>query len=379
MSANKKFNFEVLHQSKKSRARVGKIQTAHGDILTPNFIAVGTNGSVKAISSSDIEQVALPIIFCNTYHLMLSPGADIIAQAGGIHNFANLGCPVITDSGGFQVFSLKYGGVTQEIKSQGKKNNSGSVLKITEDGVLFRSYRDGEKILLTPETSIAAQKKIGADIIVAFDELLPYHADKKYQRKSLDRTHRWEVRSLAAHKKDAQGQALYAVIHGGIDEEMRAISADFLSSQDFDGFGIGGSVGKNLEEMLQMLQFVMPRLDASKPNHLLGIADFKSIFPSVELGVDTFDSSYPTKAARHGLLLRHGKNLRIDQAGTKNCFEPVDASCTCYCCKHYTVAYLCHLYKAHELLFYRLATIHNLNFMINYFAELREKIIGGEI
>ncbi len=373
------FSFKVLHKSKKSSARAGVIVTPHGEIKTPAFVAVGTNGVIKALSSDDLALINPPLIFCNTYHLMLQPGADIIEMAGGIHKFANINTPIITDSGGFQVFSLKYGSVFEEIKSKGNKKQSNSVLKINEEGCLFRSYRDGSEVFLSPETSIQAQKKIGADIIVVFDELLPYHIDPRYQKNALDRTHRWEERSLIEHKKNPKQQALYAVIHGGVSQQMRKQSIDFLSKLDFDGFGIGGSVGKDLPEMLEMLDFLVPQIPVDKPCHLLGIADLRSLEPSVKLGIDTFDSSYPTKAARHGLLLNNTGGVRILKSGNSTRFEPVSKDCECFTCKNYTIAYLCHLFKAHELTFYRLATIHNFNFMVRYMDELRNKIFSDDI
>jgi queuine tRNA-ribosyltransferase len=373
------FSFEVVHQSKKSSARVGRIHTAHGSFDTPNFIAVGTNGVIKALDSRDLIEANLPIIFSNTYHLLLQPGLDVVEQAGGIHSFSKINCPIITDSGGFQVFSLQYGGVTAEIKSSGSKTGSNSVLKVSEDGVSFRSYRDGSKVFLSPETSIAAQKKIGADIIVAFDELLPYHIDPKYQLKSLDRTHRWEERSLIEHKKNPKGQAMYAVLHGGINLDMRKQSINFLTNLDFDGYAIGGSVGKNLEEMVGMLSYVMPRLPKNKPNHLLGIADIKSLSQCIGLGVDTFDSSYPTKAARHGLLFSSLGDIRVMRGGNNMIHAAVDPECNCYTCKNYTLAYLNHLFKAHELTFYRLASIHNLFFMVGLMEKYRNKILEGQI
>ena len=371
------FSFKVLYNSTKSAARVGLVTTAHGSFETPNFITVGTNGAVKALDSNDIETIGLPIIFSNTYHLLVQPGADIIANARGLHAFANIKCPIITDSGGFQVFSLKYGGVTQELKSKGSKAEKNSVLKVTDDGVSFRSYVDGSLIFLSPETSIQAQKKIGADIIVAFDELLPYHIDKKAQQASLLRTHEWERRSQVEHQKNVQGQALYAVLHGGIDLQMRQESINYLTALDFDGYAIGGSVGKNREEMLTMLSYVIPRLPAHKPNHLLGIADLGSLPHCVKLGIDTFDSSYPTKAARHGLLFANPCDLRIKRAGAKSHYEPIDINCPCYTCKNYTVAYLSHLQKSHELAFYRLASIHNLTFMIKLMENYRAGIKQG--
>jgi queuine tRNA-ribosyltransferase len=373
------FSFKVLHQSQKSNARLGLVTTAHGSFETPNFIAVGTNGVVKALDSRDLAELSLPIIFSNTYHLMLQPGADVVAAAGGLHAFAGINRPIITDSGGFQVFSLKYGGVTQELKSKGRKTEKNSVLKVTEEGVTFRSYRDGSLVFLSPEASIQAQKKLGADIIVAFDELLPYHIEEQAQLSSLIRTHNWEERSLIEHKKNNFGQALYAVLHGGINLAMRQQSIDFLSKLDFDGYAIGGSVGKNLEEMLTMLAYVMPRLPKGKPNHLLGIADLASLPHCIKLGVDTFDSSYPTKAARHGLLFSSQGEVRIKRSSSRTTNGPIDITCSCYTCKNYSVAYLHHLNKAHELSFYRLASIHNLAFMVRLMAKYRESIAQGLI
>ncbi|MCK5632736.1 tRNA-guanine transglycosylase, partial [bacterium] len=287
------FSFERVYQSKKSRARVGKIHTPHGIIDTPNFVAVGTNATLKAVDSHIINDIDLQLMFCNTYHLMLQPGAKTIAKAGGLHKFTNRNKPIITDSGGFQVFSLAYGTVNDELKSRGKKKHDGSVLKITEEGVLFRSYRNGDKVLLTPETSVEAQKQLGADIIIPFDELPPYHIDKRLLIKSLHRTHRWEKRSLDTHLKNRNNQAMYSVIHGGIDKDLRKLSCEYLTNLDFDGFAIGGSLGKTHQEMFEMLTHTMPFIPTEKPNHLLGIGDLKSLQTCIELGVDTFDSSHP--------------------------------------------------------------------------------------
>ncbi len=373
------FKFELIHQSKKSRARVGKIHTPHGIIDTPNFVAVGTNAAVKALDSKIIEQLGQQLMFANTYHLMLQPGTAIIKAAGGIHKFMNRSMPIITDSGGFQVFSLMYGGVHSELKSKGTKTHDNSVLKINEDGVLFRSYRDGAKVLLTPETSIQAQKDIGADILISFDELPPYHTDQNKLKHSLDRTHRWEIRSLAEHEKNRNNQALYAVIHGGLDQALRKKSCDLLGQHGFDGFSIGGSLGQNREQMFELLNFLMPHVPSDKPNHLLGIGDLPSIAHIVPLGIDTFDSSHPTKAARHGLFFTPQGNKRITQSGNASLLRPIQEGCNCYTCTNYTAAYLCHLFKAHELTFYTLATIHNIHFMVNLMNDYRTKILNDEI
>lgn len=373
------FSFEVVHQSKKSRARVGKISTPHGIIDTPNFVAVGTNAAIKALDSKTVESIGLQLMFANTYHLMLQPGHEIIQAAGGIHTFMNRTLPIVTDSGGFQVFSLMYGGVHNELKSKGTKKHDNSVLKVTEDGVTFRSYRDGTKIFLTPELSIQAQKALGADIMISFDELPPYHTSEQKLKTSLERTHRWELRSLQEHEKNKNNQALYAVIHGGLDQTLRKRSCSFLSQHAFDGFAIGGSLGQNHAQMFALLTFLMPLLPQEKPNHLLGIGDLTSLEYIIQQGIDTFDSSHPTKAARHGLLFTKTGNKRIMQSGNASLFRPIEDDCTCYTCQHYTTAYLCHLFKAHELTFFSLATIHNLHFMVNLLATYRRKIFDHEI
>ncbi|BDC35012.1 queuine tRNA-ribosyltransferase [Candidatus Dependentiae bacterium Noda2021] len=373
------FGFKIIHQSKKSRARVGQIQTPHGVIDTPNFVAVGTNATLKAIDSEMATSIGLQLMFCNTYHLMLQPGTQTIAKAGGLHKFINRNAPIITDSGGFQVFSLAYGTVKDELKSKGQKKANNSVLKINEEGVTFRSYRDGAKIVLTPESSIQAQKDLGADIIIPFDELPPYHMDQRALEKSLHRTHRWEKRSLDQHLLNPQGQAMYAVVHGGINPDLRKLSCSVLSQLPFDGYAIGGSLGKTHQEMFDMLSYVVPALPETKPNHLLGIGDLTSIEECIKLGIDTFDSSHPTRCARHGLLFTKQGNYKILHSANREAFIPVDETCTCIVCQKYTRAYLHHLFKAHEMTGYMLATIHNLHFMVQLMAEYRSKILLGEI
>ncbi len=374
----KQLHFERIYQSKKSRARVGKIHTPHGIIDTPNFVAVGTNGTLKAIDSHLVDEIGIQLMFCNTYHLMVQPGVDIVKKAGGLHTFIKRKGPIITDSGGFQVFSLAYGTVHDELKSRGTKKTEGSVIKTSEEGVLFRSYRDGSPLLLTPEVSIQAQKSLGADIIIPFDELPPYHIDQRALKKSFDRTHRWEERSLNEHKKNINNQAIYSVIHGGIDPELRKKSCQILGSLDFDGHAIGGSLGKNREEMITMLTDIMPHIPEEKPNHLLGIGDLLSLDQAIQLGIDTFDSSHPTRCARHGLLFTTMGNLKIMHGSNKESFEPVDKNCVCFTCKQYTRAYLHHLFKAHELTGYTLATIHNLHFMVKLMEQYRSRILQGD-
>ncbi|MBH1988600.1 MAG: tRNA-guanosine(34) transglycosylase [Myxococcaceae bacterium] len=372
--------FEILHTSKKSRARVARIHTPHGVIDTPNFVAVGTNGTIKGLDSKTVQDLGIQLMFCNTYHLMLQPGSKLIEQAGGLHRFMNRTQPLITDSGGFQVFSLAYGGVASELKSQGTKKTNQSVVKITEDGVWFKSYRNGDKIFLTPESSIQAQKELGADILISFDELPPYHIDEAALKRSFERTHRWEKRSLETHLSNPNHQALYAVIHGGVDVELRKKSCEILGSQAFDGFGIGGSLGKNRPEMISMLTDVMPAVPRERPNHLLGIGDLPSIRECLPLGIDTFDSSYPTKAARHGTVLREeGMHYNVTRAPYALSLRPLVDDCSCYTCQHYTASYLHHLFRAHETTAMNLVSIHNLHVMVQVMASYRAKIQADEV
>jgi queuine tRNA-ribosyltransferase len=373
------FNFEIIYKSSKSRARVGRIHTSHGVIDTPNFVAVGTNGTLKALDNDTVESVGLQLMFCNTYHLLLQPGLGVVKNAGGLHRFINRKGPIITDSGGFQVFSLAYGSVASELKSKGLKKTEGSVLKINEEGVTFRSYRDGTKILLTAETSIQAQKILGADIIIPFDELPPYHISEKELKESLERTHRWEKRSLDEHLKNKNNQALYAVIHGGIDKALRSKSCHYLSNLPFDGFAIGGSIGKNREEMVEMLTYLTPQIPADCPNHLLGIGDIPSIDSCIPLGIDTFDSSYPTRSARHAVALSTHGGIKITQSKFSNCFEPIEKDCSCSTCQKFTLAYLHHLFKANESTAGMLTSIHNLHFMMEKMKKTRNKILNDEI
>lgn len=369
------FRFELIHRSTKSRARVGRIHTPHGIIDTPNFVAVGTNGTLKALDNRMVDSIGLQLMFCNTYHLLLQPGPEVVRRAGGLHRFINRQMPIITDSGGFQVFSLAYGSVADELKSKGAKKRDGHVLKISEEGVHFRSYRDGSKVLLTPETSIQTQKALGADIIIPLDELPPYHIGADSLKRSLERTHRWEKRSLEEHLKNRQGQAMYAVIHGGVDPVLRKESCDYLSSLPFDGFSIGGSLGKTKPEMVELLTALLPRLPEDKPNHLLGIGDLDSLQQCVPLGIDTFDSSYPTRAARHGLLLTNEGGIKVERGEYANHFAPIEQECSCWTCQNFTLSYLHHLFKARELTAYTLATIHNLHFMVELMRKYRAAIL----
>jgi len=373
------FRFEIVHQSKKSKARVGKIHTPHGVIDTPNFVPVGTNATAKAIDSVTLDNLGVQLMFCNTYHLMLQPTSQLVKEAGGLHKFMNRKGPIITDSGGFQVFSLMYGTVHDEIKSKGRKQANNSILKINEEGVLFRSYRDGSPLLLTPETSVQAQKDLAADIIIPLDELPPYHTCPQKLKHSFERTHRWEERSLNEHLKNPQRQAMYSVVHGGVDNELRKKSCSILGNLAFDGHAIGGSLGKTQDEMLTMLSSMMSSLPPEKPNHLLGIGDLPSLEPSIKLGIDTFDSSHPTRCARHGMLFTNAGTVKILNARYKNDFNAPDPECDCFTCLNYSCAYLRHLFKANELIAYNLTSIHNVHYMMKLMAHYRQLIIENAI
>jgi queuine tRNA-ribosyltransferase len=371
--------FEIIHQSSRSRARVGRIHTPHGVIETPNFVPVATHGAIKAVDSLFVQQLDLQLVFCNTYHLMLHPGADVIARAGGIHTFMRRNAPLITDSGGFQIFSLAYGGVHAELKSKGKRQENNGVVRVTEEGVTFRSYRDGKLITLTPESSVEAQKKIGADIILPLDELLPYHTSVEQLQLSFERTHRWQKRSLAAHCADQRGQAMYGIVHGGVDPVLRKRSIELLADLPFDGFAIGGSLGKNCPEMLVMLEQLMPHVPQELPVHLLGIGDLPSLAGAIPLGIDTFDSAYPSRNARHGLILTRQGPLNITRGKHESAYIPLDDACQCVVCTHHTRAYVHHLFKAHELSAFTLATLHNLQYMVDLMKSYREQILRDEV
>ena len=310
---------------------------------------------------------------------MLHPGPDVVAKAGGLHSFMNRDAPIITDSGGFQVFSLAHGSVSEELNmKRSRPNNSESLLlSVTEEGATFRSYRDGTRMLLTPETSVAAQKAFGADIIVPLDELPPYHIERDALHRSVLLSHRWEARSLQTHLDDRRKQAMYAVVHGGIDEDLRAMSAEYLGSLPFDGYGIGGSLGKNRDELFELLRFVVPRLPQDRPNHLLGIADVDSIVGAVPLGVDTFDSCFPTRLGRHGTLLtRRFGRVQIRQSKWKSAFEPPDWEGGL---RGHSLAYLHHLWKTHEPMAATLLTLHNIHYMSEMMGRIRQAVLNDEI
>jgi queuine tRNA-ribosyltransferase len=328
-----------------------------------------------------------------SYHLMLQPGPDIIEQAGGIHRFMHRETgPIITDSGGFQIFSLAYGSVHADIgelnkepqaelkRAAPKPGGESSVVKVTENGCIFRSYRDGTYVELTPESTVLAQKKYGSDIIIPLDELPPYNTTPERLKESVLLSHRWEERSLQEHLKNISNQAMYAVVHGGVDKELRQLSVDVLTAMPFDGYAVGGSLGSCHEELVDLLSFVIPKLPRAKPNHLLGIADERSISSAIPFGVDTFDSCFPTRLARHGTVLTANGKLHLKSNVCRTSFgKPICSTCSCSTCRRYDLAYLNHLQKAQEPLLWQLASIHNIHFMNTLMANYRAKIIANEV
>lgn len=382
--------FETTHKEKNTRARTGIIHTDHGDIETPIFMPVGTQGTVKSLDFIDLHNLEAQIILGNTYHLHLRPGEDLIAQFGGLHKFMNWDKPILTDSGGFQVFSL---GAQKTRKENGDETKNDKMVEIDEEGVTFRSYIDGSKHRFTPEEAIRIQHKIGADIIMAFDECTPDDADTQYTRGAMERTHRWAIRCITEHKKDSSmhgyKQFLFGIIQGANHKELREESARTISAMDFDGIAIGGeSVGYNMEATKDILDWVVPIIPEDKPRYTMGLGySPMDLFDVVERGVDMFDCVAPTRIARNGTLYVHPEilkgqktnskwNDRIDitKAEFRDDAGPIDPLCTCFTCKNHTRSYIHHLFKAEELLAYRLASLHNLHFFLTLMKEIREAI-----
>ncbi|MBI2120809.1 MAG: tRNA guanosine(34) transglycosylase Tgt [Parcubacteria group bacterium] len=365
--------------------RAGMIDTPHGSIQTPAFVTVGTKATVKAMTPEQVKDLGAEVVLANTYHLYLQPGDEIIRDAGGLHNFMNWNGPTMTDSGGFQAFSL--GAAFGESVSKIASSNLGvsppnkkeeKLAKVTEDGVEFRSCIDGSTHFFTPEKSIEIQHNIGADMIFAFDECTSPHASYEYQKEALERTHRWAKRSLDAHKKNVGAsakQGLFGIVQGGRFEDLRKESARFIGAMDFDGFGIGGSFDK--EDMYTAVSWVNALLPEEKPRHLLGIGDPLDLFGGIENGCDLFDCVAPTRIARNGTLYTNNGKINIMNAQYVRDFTPIDKACICYTCKNYTRAYIAHLFRAKEMFAGTLASIHNLYFIVNLVKNIRQSILDG--
>jgi queuine tRNA-ribosyltransferase len=395
------FGFEVL--ARHGKARLGRLRTAHGTIATPAFVAVGTQATVKGLNSQAVAQTGTQVLFANTYHLYLRPGPEVVRDHGGLHRFMAWNAPMMTDSGGFQVFSLGAGiehgvgkvsnifpGEEQGTRAEGRRGGpSDSMVAVDEEGVRFRSHIDGSLRYLTPEISIALQRDLGADIVLAFDECTSPLHDRAYTEASMERTHRWARRSLQAFQGEPAvhpyRQALYGIVQGGAFHELRERSAAFVGAMGFDGFAIGGNLGKTHREMYQVIDWTTPHLPPERPRHLLGIGDVPAIFEAVERGCDTFDCVSPTRNARNaGLLVRSDDGrpvanfrLNLRNARFARDLEPVEQGCGCLTCRTVSRAYLRHLFKAGETLGPQLATIHNLRFMTRLFGDIRRSLELG--
>lgn len=404
--------FKIEKKIKDSLGRAGVLTTPHGKIETPAFVAVGTKATVKSLTPEQIKESGSQIVLANTYHLYLEPGEKIIKKCGGLHEFMNWCGPIMTDSGGFQAFSLgvafgsklsKFIGsdsVSEEEIEEAFKEENDKKAKITEDGVEFRSVIDGSKHFFTPEKSMQIQRDLGADIIFAFDECTSPHASKKYLREAMERTHRWAERCIIENKKHQEKsscsesprvalasstrlssqdffpdvfQSLFGIVQGGRHEDLRKESAKIISGIDFDGFGIGGSFVK--EDMATAVKWVNEILPEEKPRHLLGVGEPIDLILGVENGCDTFDCVAPTRMARNGTLYTKNGKINILNSKFKNQMSKVEEDCQCYTCKNYTAAYISHLFRSKEMLAATLASIHNIYFLNNLMSEIRKSIL----
>ncbi len=349
------FNFKVLREEEGSNARLGIINTVHGEIFTPAFMPVGTLGTVKAMTPEELIEVGAEIILSNTYHLYLRPGPDIIAGAGGLHRFMNWQRPILTDSGGYQVFSL------------------GKLRKISDEGVFFRSHIDGYEHFFSPEKAIKVQKALGSDIAMAFDECTPYPCSFEEARASVKRTYMWARRCMEIH--DCKDQALFGIVQGSVFQNLREESARGLVKLGFSGYAIGGlSVGEPKSEMYKVLDYTLPLLPFEKPRYLMGIGTPDCILEAVMRGVDMFDCVLPTRIARNGTVLTGRGKLVVRNAAYERDYRPLDPHCQCYTCRNYTRAYIRHLLKSSEILGVRLTTIHNLHFLLSFMKQIRKAI-----
>ena len=348
-----KIKYHLLHQDKK--ARYGKLETNYGTFETPMFMPVGTQATVKTLEPREIKEINSGVILSNTYHLWLRPGEDIVNKAGGLHKFMNYDGPILTDSGGFQVFSLA------------------RPKDITEEGVMFKSHLNGEKLFLTPEKSIEIQNKLDSDIAMSFDECIPYPATYEYVKKSTERTLRWAIRGKKVHANE--NQSLFGIVQGGEYQELREYSAKETVKIGFDGYSIGGtSVGEGKDVMYKMIEDGIRYLPTDKPRYLMGVGDPIDILEGVDRGIDMFDCVLPTRLARHGHAFTRNGKINLKNAKYKEDFTCIDENCDCYACKNYTKAYIRHLIVANETLGQRLLSIHNLRFLIRLTEEIRESI-----
>lgn len=354
-------NYKLIHKDKNSNARLGKITTKHGEIQTPVFMPVGTQATVKTLSVEELHSLNTEIILGNTYHLWLQPSHEIIKQAGGLHNFMRWNKPILTDSGGFQVFSLA------------------KIRKIEEEGVHFKHHKSGAPLFLSPEKAMEIQNALGSDIMMSFDECPPYPATYDYIKKSVERTSRWAKRGKEAHA-NKDNQALFGIVQGGEYLDLRKQSVDELTEIGFDGYSVGGlSVGEPLEIQNKVLDYTVPLLPEDKPRYLMGVGSPRAILDGVLRGIDMFDCVLPTRIARHGTAMTSSGRVVIKNKIYEADFTPLDNECDCYTCKNYTKSYIRHLFKAEEQLGQRLVSIHNLNFLLRLMENIREAIKNNNL
>ncbi|MBR4444627.1 MAG: tRNA guanosine(34) transglycosylase Tgt [Solobacterium sp.] len=348
--------FEITHVCKQSGARTGILHTPHGDVETPMFMPVGTQATVKFVSPEELYALGAGVVLANTYHLWLMPGEDIVAKAGGVQKFMQYNGPMLTDSGGFQVFSLA------------------DTRKITEEGVAFKNLRNGDKLFLSPEKSIEIQNAIGADIMMSFDECIPYPASYEYAKASMERTLRWAERGKNANKRPDE-QAIFGIVQGGDYEDLRTYCAEKLVEMDFAGYAIGGtSVGEDKETMVRMVKWSQEKLPLNKPRYLMGVGAVNDLLEAVSLNIDMCDCVLPTRLARHGNAMTSEGRIGITKARYKEDFSPLDPKCDCYTCKGYSRAYINHLLRAKEGFGSRLMSIHNIRFLLKLMEDVREAI-----
>jgi len=384
--------FGIKTKLKSSRARTGIITTPHGVIHTPYFIPVATAATVRGLNQEDMKELNAEVLLANTYHLHLRPGDKAIRKLGGLHKFMNWHKPLFTDSGGFQSFSLGYG-MEHNINKLGTifpesrkaSEKQPKIAEISDKGVAFKDLSSGKLVHLNPKKSIEIQQNLGADIILAFDECTSPLSGYEYTKKAMERTHKWAKESLKCHKSKSKltRQLIYGIIQGGAYKDLRLKSAKFTSSLNFDGIAIGGSLGKSKEDMHKILDWVVPLLPENKPRHLLGIGEIEDLFKCVEKGIDTFDCVMPTRIGRRGALfisrvsggnLKNKFRINIKNSKYKLDKKPADKNCTCLACKNYSRAYLNHLYKSQESAYYKLASLHNVNFMLRLMEKIRDSI-----
>jgi len=381
---------EVLRRDPASRARLGVLHLAHGDVRTPAFVPLATKGVVKGLDAAEVAALGFDMVLGNTFHLFLAPGPELVAGLGGLHRFMRWERPIITDSGGFQVFSMGHGTVADEVKGRAPSGaqRSGAILDIAEDGVRFRSYVDGAKRFMGPETSMEVQAALGSDIVLAFDECTPFHVSRDYTAKSTERTHRWLRRCLDWHASNGpDGQVVYGIVQGGVHEDLRRSSAQEVAASGCDGIAVGGSLGQEKAQMYEVVEWAVDELGGRaelSPRHLLGIGDVDDLLRGVELGIDTFDCAMPTRLGRHGVALIPDPAVRwrvdLTAAAWQRSDEPIMDGCPCPACSQaYSRSYLRYLFGQRELTALRLVTLHNLAFIARLMERCRSALAEGRL